>query len=227
MLPPVMAARSALLHQLRLGPDGVLHGAPIVPQHIERVSFRHRFSSVLPCFTLKQDLPAALQAASAKLLMSAFATAMPPASRFVYYDSLPRARDAVVLELFCLESMCGSLAGSAVVAAAPDGIRARRAGSETVNAARYSRERPERGARSSDRIPSKESLRVDEEVRTVRFAAGSAAIQPAQREQLDALAGALKLRPELKVLVKGPYDPESGTSALRLKAARKRRWASR
>jgi len=150
---------------------------------------------------------------------------MPPASRFVCYDSLPRARDAVVLELFCLESIVVRLREALLSPPVSDGIRARRAGSETVNAAKYSRERPERGACSSDRIPSKERLRVDEEVRTVRSGAGSAAIQPAQREQLDALAGALKVRPELKVLVKGPYDPESATSALRLNA-RKRRWAS-
>jgi hypothetical protein len=59
-----------------------------------------------------------------------------------------------------------------------------------------------------------------EEVRTVRFAPGSDSIAPAQREQLDALAKALKARPQLKVVVKGPYDPVRDTRQLQRSEAR-------
>ncbi|HYC45289.1 MAG TPA: DUF748 domain-containing protein [Burkholderiales bacterium] len=59
-----------------------------------------------------------------------------------------------------------------------------------------------------------------EEVRTVRFAPGSDRIAPAQREQLDTLAKALKERPQLTLVVKGPYDPQRDARQLRRRAAR-------
>jgi hypothetical protein len=62
--------------------------------------------------------------------------------------------------------------------------------------------------------------RDTEEVRTVRFAPGSDSIAPAEREQLDTLAKALKARPQLKVVVKGPYDPARDTRQLQQSEAR-------
>ncbi|MGZ8231494.1 MAG: DUF748 domain-containing protein, partial [Burkholderiales bacterium] len=59
-----------------------------------------------------------------------------------------------------------------------------------------------------------------DEVRTVRFAPGSDSITPAQGEQLDALAKALKERPQLKLVVKGPYDPARDARQLKLREAR-------
>jgi uncharacterized protein involved in outer membrane biogenesis len=59
-----------------------------------------------------------------------------------------------------------------------------------------------------------------EEVRMVRFAPGSDSIAPAQREQLDALAKALKARPQLGVVVKGPYDETRDARQLRRARAR-------
>lgn len=52
------------------------------------------------------------------------------------------------------------------------------------------------------------------------FAPGSDSIAPAQREQLDALAKALKARPQLKIVVKGPYDPARDTRQLQRGEAR-------
>lgn len=57
-------------------------------------------------------------------------------------------------------------------------------------------------------------------VRKVGFAPGSAAIAPSQREQLDALAKALKSRPQLKLVVKGPYDSGEDARALKRREAR-------
>jgi hypothetical protein len=62
--------------------------------------------------------------------------------------------------------------------------------------------------------------RDTDEVRTVRFAPGSDSIAPSEREQLDALAKALKARPQLKVVVKGPYDPARDTKELQRSEAR-------
>ncbi|HEX2828802.1 MAG TPA: DUF748 domain-containing protein [Burkholderiales bacterium] len=57
-------------------------------------------------------------------------------------------------------------------------------------------------------------------VRRVGFAPGSDAIAPSQREQLDALAKALKSRPQLKLVVKGPYDSGEDAKALKRRQAR-------
>jgi hypothetical protein len=59
-----------------------------------------------------------------------------------------------------------------------------------------------------------------EEIRSISFAPGSDAITPAEREQLDALAKALKARPQLKIVVKGPYDPARDKSQLQRAEAR-------
>jgi hypothetical protein len=59
-----------------------------------------------------------------------------------------------------------------------------------------------------------------EEIRKVEFAPGSARISPVQREQLDALAKAMKARPQLKIVVRGPYDP--GRDGEQLRRARVR-----
>lgn len=59
-----------------------------------------------------------------------------------------------------------------------------------------------------------------EEIRKVAFAPGSDRISPPQREQLDALAKALKARPQLKLVVRGPYDAARDAGALRRARAR-------
>jgi hypothetical protein len=59
-----------------------------------------------------------------------------------------------------------------------------------------------------------------EAVRTVSFAPGSDAIAPAEREQLDAIAKALSARPQLGLVVKGPYDPAQDARELKRRAAR-------
>jgi hypothetical protein len=59
-----------------------------------------------------------------------------------------------------------------------------------------------------------------EAIRKVAFAPGSERIAPAQREQLDALAKALQARPQLKLVVRGPYDAGRDGEALRRASAR-------
>ena len=62
--------------------------------------------------------------------------------------------------------------------------------------------------------------RDPDEMRTVNFTPGSDLLKPSQREELDALAKALKSRPQLRLVVKGPYDPEEDAKQLRRKEAR-------
>jgi hypothetical protein len=54
-----------------------------------------------------------------------------------------------------------------------------------------------------------------EKLRKVEFEPGSDDIAPAQREQLDILVEALKKRPKVGVVVKGPYDAERDGQHLR------------
>jgi hypothetical protein len=54
----------------------------------------------------------------------------------------------------------------------------------------------------------------------VSFAPGSASIAPPQREQLDRLTKALQSRPQLKLVVKGPYDPTKDGRELKRVEAR-------
>ena len=58
-----------------------------------------------------------------------------------------------------------------------------------------------------------------EKLRKVEFEPGSADIAPAQREQLDILVEALKKRPKVGVVVKGPYDAERDGQHLRSELA--------
>jgi hypothetical protein len=62
--------------------------------------------------------------------------------------------------------------------------------------------------------------RDSDAVRAVSFAPGSDAIAPAEREQLDAIAKALGSRPQLALVVKGPYDPAQDARELKRRAAR-------
>ncbi|PTQ78921.1 uncharacterized protein DUF748 [Nitrosospira multiformis] len=54
-----------------------------------------------------------------------------------------------------------------------------------------------------------------ENLRKVEFEPGSDDIQPSQREQLDVLAEAIKQRPEVALVVQGPYDAEVDGKSLR------------
>ncbi len=63
--------------------------------------------------------------------------------------------------------------------------------------------------------------RSAEEFQKVEFAPGSDRIAPAQREKLDALAAALKERPQLTLVVNGPYDAKRDAQALRRDLARR------
>ena len=58
-----------------------------------------------------------------------------------------------------------------------------------------------------------------EKLRKVEFEPGSDDIAPAQREQLDILVEALKKRPKVGVVVKGPYDAERDGQHLRSELA--------
>lgn len=59
-----------------------------------------------------------------------------------------------------------------------------------------------------------------EEFGKVEFAPGSDRIAPAQRERLDKLAEALKQRPQVKLVVRGPYDPQRDAQQLSRELAR-------
>jgi outer membrane protein OmpA-like peptidoglycan-associated protein len=54
-----------------------------------------------------------------------------------------------------------------------------------------------------------------EEARTVRFSPGNVRIAPAEQQQLEQIAEALQARPELQLLVQGPYDSVEDARALR------------
>jgi uncharacterized protein involved in outer membrane biogenesis len=55
-----------------------------------------------------------------------------------------------------------------------------------------------------------------EQVRTVLFNPGSDRIVPAEQQDLEQVAKALQARPELRLLVHGPYDPVQDARALRV-----------
>lgn len=54
-----------------------------------------------------------------------------------------------------------------------------------------------------------------EELGKVRFSAGSARLYPPERESLQKVAKALQERPQLKVIVRGPYDAQRDAERLR------------
>src|SRR5690606_31915397 len=54
-----------------------------------------------------------------------------------------------------------------------------------------------------------------EEVRRVLFDPGSDRLLPAEQEKLEEIAKALQARPELRLVVHGPYDPVQDARALR------------
>ncbi len=60
-----------------------------------------------------------------------------------------------------------------------------------------------------------------EELRKVEFEPGSDDIEPSQREQLDMLAEAIKQRPEISLVVQGPYDAEVDGRSLRRQDVRR------
>lgn len=53
-----------------------------------------------------------------------------------------------------------------------------------------------------------------EALRNIEFEVGSARIAPPEREKLDQLAQALKARPQLKLVMRGPYDPQADAQHL-------------
>jgi hypothetical protein len=55
----------------------------------------------------------------------------------------------------------------------------------------------------------------EEQVGTVEFDPGSARLRPPEREKLDKVAQVLRERPQLKLVVHGPFDPERDGEALR------------
>lgn len=59
-----------------------------------------------------------------------------------------------------------------------------------------------------------------EQLRKVEFEPGSDSIAPAQREQLDNLAQILKERPQIKLVVQGPYDAQRDGQRLRSEGVR-------
>jgi uncharacterized protein involved in outer membrane biogenesis/outer membrane protein OmpA-like peptidoglycan-associated protein len=61
----------------------------------------------------------------------------------------------------------------------------------------------------------------EEELGTVRFQPGSAGLSPPQREHLNKVASALKQRPQLKLVVHGPYDPQRDADAMKRLTARR------
>jgi hypothetical protein len=62
---------------------------------------------------------------------------------------------------------------------------------------------------------------VDEEVASIGFAPGNARLRPPEREKLDKVAHVLGERRELKLVVRGPFDPERDSEALRSAAVRR------
>src|SRR6185436_12088259 len=62
---------------------------------------------------------------------------------------------------------------------------------------------------------------VDEEVASIGFAPGNARLRPPEREKLDKVARVLGERRELKLVVRGPFDPERDSEALRSAAVRR------
>jgi uncharacterized protein involved in outer membrane biogenesis len=59
-----------------------------------------------------------------------------------------------------------------------------------------------------------------ETLRSIEFDAGSDRLAPPEREKLDQLAKALKARPQLKLVVRGPYDPQADAKRLSLERVR-------
>jgi hypothetical protein len=62
---------------------------------------------------------------------------------------------------------------------------------------------------------------VDEEVASIEFAPGSARLRPPEREKLDKVAHVLSERRELKLVIRGPFDPERDGEALRSEGVRR------
>jgi hypothetical protein len=60
-----------------------------------------------------------------------------------------------------------------------------------------------------------------EKVDAVGFEAGRAQLAPPEREKLTRIAGVLKQRPQLRLMVEGRYDPRHDGAALRNVAARR------
>ena len=61
----------------------------------------------------------------------------------------------------------------------------------------------------------------DEDLQSVKFEPGSARLLPAEREQLEKVAQALKGRQQLKLVVHGGYDPQADALALRDRLTRR------
>jgi hypothetical protein len=59
------------------------------------------------------------------------------------------------------------------------------------------------------------------ELQGIAFAPGSATLSPEQEERLVKVASALGERPALRLVVRGPYDPDRDAAALRTEAARR------
>src|SRR5262245_41634486 len=62
---------------------------------------------------------------------------------------------------------------------------------------------------------------VDEEVASIEFTPGSARLRPPEREKLDKVTRALSERRELKLVIRGPFDPERDGEALRSDGVRR------
>ena len=62
---------------------------------------------------------------------------------------------------------------------------------------------------------------VDEEVASIEFTPGSARLRPPEREKLDKVAHVLSERRELKLVIRGPFDPERDGEAVRSNGVRR------
>jgi Domain of Unknown Function (DUF748) len=62
---------------------------------------------------------------------------------------------------------------------------------------------------------------VDEDVGSIDFAPGSVRLRPPEREKLDKVAHVLSERRELKLVIRGPFDPERDGEALRSEGVRR------
>jgi hypothetical protein len=62
---------------------------------------------------------------------------------------------------------------------------------------------------------------VDEEVGRIDFAPGSAWLRPPEREKLDKVAHVLSERRQLRLVIRGPFDPERDGDALRSEGVRR------
>jgi hypothetical protein len=62
---------------------------------------------------------------------------------------------------------------------------------------------------------------VDEEIASIEFTPGGARLRPPEREKLDKVAHVLSERRELRLVIRGPFDPERDGEAVRSNGVRR------